>query len=263
MTTDFLPITLKNTANRSIFIAGPCSAESPEQMLLTARQLKAAGIGIFRAGAWKPRTRPGGFEGYGTRALEWLNTVKQETGMLTATEIGCAAHAELALKAGIDILWIGARTTASPFAVQEIADCLRGCDIPIMVKNPPCVDIELWEGAVERLYNCGIRRLAAIHRGFKTTEKNGYRNAPLWDYVSRFRESIPGIPMLCDPSHMGGCRDKILPISTEAYLRGYDGLIIESHYNPDSALTDSFQQITPSRIASVLSSWLCKEEAVS
>lgn len=234
-----------------LLIAGPCAAESLEQMLTTARELNSSGIKIFRAGVWKPRTRPGGFEGHGAKALVWLNEVKKVTGMLTATEIGCARHAELAVEAGIDILWIGARTTVSPFIVQEIAESLRGCGIPILVKNPAAIDIELWIGAIERLYGCGIRNIAAIHRGFKVPGNTGYRNAPLWESVAEFRKELPDIPMLCDPSHMGGARDKILPIAREALARNYDGLIIESHCNPDIALTDSFQQIRPAELSEI------------
>lgn len=255
MTTNFLPVLEKSLNTEPVIIAGPCSAESLDQVLITARQLKAIGVKIFRAGVWKPRTRPGGFEGHGNKALEWMKIVRQETGMLTATEIGCAAHAEAAVKAGIDIIWIGARTTASPFAVQEIADSLCGYDIPVLIKNPACVDIDLWIGAVERLYNRGLRRLAAIHRGFKIPELNDLRNAPLWDKVQIFRKTVPNLPILCDPSHIGGSRSKISAISDEAFERCYDGLIIESHYNPDTALTDSFQQIYPDQLGPIMKKW--------
>ena len=233
-------------------IAGPCSAESEAQMLSTALALCDGGIGIFRAGVWKPRTRPGGFEGHGRKALGWMNTVRRETGMLTATEIGCAAHAHDALEAGIDIMWIGARTTSSPFAMQEIADCLRGTDAAVLVKNPVCADLDLWMGAVERLYLAGIRRLGVIHRGFKVPGTAEYRNAPLWEIAEAFRREFPEIPMLCDPSHMGGKRELVAPISAEATARGYDGLIIESHIDPDAALTDARQQVTPAMLSSIL-----------
>lgn len=255
MLTDFLPIIVQKHHNDPIFIAGPCSAESPEQMLQTAIKLQTIGIRVFRAGVWKPRTRPGGFEGHGKEALKWLNLVKQETGMLTATEIGSASHAAAAIESGVDILWIGTRTTASPFAVQEIAESLRGCDIPVMVKNPVCADIDLWLGAIERLYGCGIKQLAAIHRGFKLPGKTIYRNTPLWEIADKLRSFLPGLPVICDPSHMGGSRDKICVLSEEALKRGYDGLMIESHYNPDEALTDCFQQIVPQAVRHIFRMW--------
>ena len=255
MPTDFLPVLSDTHSRDGLIIAGPCSAESLDRMLLTARQLCAQGIKIFRAGTWKPRTRPGGFEGHGAEALGWLSEVKKSTGMLTATEVGCAAHVEAALEAGVDILWIGARTTVSPFAVQDIADSLRGCDVPVLIKNPSCVDMNLWIGAVERFYNSGLRRLAAVHRGFKIPGETSYRNAPLWELVAEFRKELPGLPIICDPSHMGGARQMILPLSARARELGYDGLIIESHCDPDSALTDSFQQILPSDIKPVMDIW--------
>lgn len=243
---------IDNNIEAPYIMAGPCSAESFDRVLKTAQGLKAHGVKIFRAGVWKPRTRPGGFEGYGEIALNWLQSVKEETGMLTATEIGNSRQAEAALKAGIDILWIGARTTASPFAVQEIADALRGCENPVMVKNPAAVDIDLWIGAFERLYLNGITNLAAILRGFKVPEKTCYRNAPLWDLVDSFRNALPAIPILCDPSHMGGSRDKIQPLSFTALSKGYSGLMIESHHGPDGAMTDSFQQITPAHLKTII-----------
>lgn len=239
--------------HRPILIAGPCSAESEEQVLATARVLRDTGIGIFRAGVWKPRTRPGGFEGHGSLALKWMERVKRETGMLTATEIGCAQHAQEAMEAGIDVLWIGARTTASPFAMQEIADALRGSDARVLVKNPVCADLDLWIGGVERLYMAGIRRLGAIHRGFKVPGVTDFRNAPVWEIAEAFRRELPELPMLCDPSHMGGKRERVMPIMEEAIERGYDGLIIESHIEPDKAWTDAAQQITPSELTTLLS----------
>lgn len=238
-----------------MIIAGPCSAESLEQLRSTAWGLRRVGVNIFRAGVWKPRTRPGGFEGYGSAALEWLSQIKEETGMLTATEVGCASHVAEALKAGIDILWVGARTSVSPFAMQEIGEALRGTDAAVLVKNPVCPDPELWIGAIERLYNCGVTRLAAIHRGFKIPGNTDYRNAPLWELAAGLRAQFPELPILCDPSHMGGARDKIWPLSMEALYRGYDGLIIESHYQPETALTDKFQQVTPQVVGDILGRW--------
>ena len=252
MNLDIHPIITTPASSAPLLIAGPCSAESEEQMLATARGLCDAGIDIFRAGVWKPRTRPGGFEGHGRKALEWMGAVKRETGMTTATEIGCAAHAREALEAGIDILWIGARTTSSPFAMQEIADSLAGTDAAVLVKNPVCADLDLWIGAVERLYLAGIRRLGVIHRGFKVPGSTDYRNAPLWEIAEAFRREFPEIPMLCDPSHMGGMRERVAPLSAEAIARGYDGLIIESHIDPESALTDARQQVTPAMLSSIL-----------
>ena len=253
MTDKFPDLTVSQCS--PILIAGPCSAESPEQMLATAKALSSLGIVIFRAGVWKPRTRPGGFEGYGKEALKWLDMVKKETGMLTATEIGCAAHACEALKAGIDLLWIGARTSASPFAIQEIGECMRGSDTPVFVKNPVCADTDLWIGAIERLCNCGLSRLGAIHRGFKLPSSSIYRNPPLWELVDRFRQNVGEIPLLCDPSHMGGSRDLIFPLSSEAKKRGYDGLMIESHIYPDKALTDSAQQLRPADLSPIIDLW--------
>lgn len=256
MNLDILPIFDSNDRSQPIIIAGPCSAESEEQVLTTARGLRDAGIGIFRAGVWKPRTRPGGFEGHGSIALKWMEKVKHETGMLTATEIGCARHAWEAMEAGIDILWIGARTTASPFAMQEIANALRGCDARVLVKNPVCADLDLWIGGVERLYMAGVKRIGAIHRGFKVPGLSDYRNAPVWEIAEEFTRELPGLPMLCDPSHMGGKRERVMPIAKKAIERGYDGLIIESHIDPDKAWTDPRQQITPSEMTTLLSTVL-------
>lgn len=230
---------------RPVIIAGPCSAESREQVLKTATDLAARGIRIFRAGIWKPRTKPGGFEGIGAEGLPWMKMVKQETGMLVATEVATPYHVFEAVKAGIDILWVGARTVTNPFAMQELADALKGVDIPILVKNPINPDLELWIGAIERLYGAGIRKLGAIHRGFSSYEKKIYRNLPLWHIPIELRRRYPHLTIFCDPSHIGGKRELVAPISQQALDLNFDGLIIESHCNPDCALSDAGQQITP------------------
>jgi chorismate mutase len=232
-------------AQRPIVIAGPCSAESEEQVMETAKGIASKGIKIFRAGIWKPRTKPGGFEGMGVEGLPWLKRVKKETGMYTAVEVANKDHVFEALKAGIDILWIGARTSVNPFAVQEIADALHGVDIPVLVKNPVNPDLELWIGALQRLYAAGIHRLGAIHRGFSTYDKKIYRNLPLWHIPIELRRRLPSLPLFCDPSHIGGKRELIAPLSQQAMDLSFDGLIIESHCNPDCALSDASQQITP------------------
>ena len=230
---------------RPVIIAGPCSAESREQVLKTATDLAARGIRIFRAGIWKPRTKPGGFEGIGAEGLPWMKMVKQETGMLVATEVATPYHVFEAVKAGIDILWVGARTVTNPFAMQELADALKGVDIPILVKNPINPDLELWIGAIERLYGAGIRKLGAIHRGFSSYEKKIYRNLPLWHIPIELRRRYPHLTIFCDPSHIGGKRELVAPISQQALDLNFDGLIVESHCNPDCALSDAGKQITP------------------
>jgi chorismate mutase len=237
---------------RPIVIAGPCSAESEEQVMAAARSIASKDIKIFRAGIWKPRTKPGGFEGVGVIGLKWLKRVKEETGMYIATEAATRDHVFEALKAGIDILWIGARTTVNPFAVQEIADALKGVDIPVLIKNPVNPDLELWIGAIERIYRSGIQRIAAIHRGFSSYDKKIYRNLPLWHIPIELRRRLPQLPIFCDPSHIGGKRELIAPLSQQAMDLSFDGLIIESHCNPDAALSDSKQQITPDVLDYVL-----------
>ena len=237
---------------RPIVIAGPCSAESEEQVLTTAHQLASKGIKIFRAGIWKPRTKPGGFEGIGVIGLPWLKKVKEETGMYVATEVATKDHVFEALKAGIDILWIGARTTVNPFAVQEVADALKGVDIPVLIKNPVNPDLELWIGAFQLLYRAGIKRLGAIHRGFSSYDKKIYRNLPLWHIPIELRRRMPDLPIFCDPSHIGGKRELIAPLSQQAMDLSFDGLIIESHCNPDAAWSDAAQQITPDILDYVL-----------
>ena len=237
---------------RPLIIAGPCSAETEEQVISTAKELSSVGIRIFRAGIWKPRTKPGGFEGIGAQGLAWMNEVKEETGMLAATEVATAKHVEQALKEGIDLLWIGARTTANPFAVQEVADALKGVDIPVLVKNPVNPDLELWIVALERLNVAGIRRLGAIHRGFTAYEKVIFRNLPMWHIPIELMRRIPQLPIICDPSHMGGSRELVAPLSQQAMDLGFYGLMIESHCAPDKAWSDAKQQVTPDVLSFIL-----------
>ena len=257
---DLQPITLPGIdGRRPLVMAGPCSAETEQQVMTVARQLAAEGFRIFRAGIWKPRTKPGGFEGVGTEGLAWLQRVKAETGMYTSTEVATREHVEAALDAGIDMLWIGARTTANPFAVQEIANALQGVDIPILVKNPVSPDLELWIGALERLYNAGVRRMAAIHRGFTSIDKSLYRNHPQWAIPVELHRRIPLLPIICDPSHIGGKRELIAPLSQQAMDMGFDGLIIEAHCTPDNAWSDRSQQITPATLAYIIRSLVIRE----
>ena len=244
---------------RPLVIAGPCSAETEEQVMDTARQLANNGVKIFRAGVWKPRTKPGGFEGKGLEALPWLQRVKAETGMLTATEVATPEHVEAALKAGIDILWIGARTSANPFSVQALADALKGVDIPVFVKNPVNPDIELWTGALLRINAAGISRLGAIHRGFSSVDSKIYRNPPMWHLPIELKRRFPSLPIITDPSHMGGRRDLIAPISQQAMDLGFDGLMIEAHCNPDCAWSDAKQQVLPEVLDFILDRLVIRE----
>jgi chorismate mutase len=233
-------------ADRPIIISGPCSAETEEQMVATAKQIAATGkVHALRAGIWKPRTRPGQYEGAGEEGLKWLIQAKKETGLPVTTEVANAAHVEACLKAGVDILWIGARTTVNPFSVQEVADSLKGVDIPVMIKNPINPDLELWLGAFERLNKAGITKMAAIHRGFSSFEKGPFRNAPMWDLAIELKTRIPELDMLCDPSHIAGNRDLISFVSQKALDLDMAGLMIESHINPDAAWSDAKQQVTP------------------
>jgi chorismate mutase len=248
--------------DRPLVIAGPCSAESEEQVLTTARALSAQGIKIFRAGVWKPRTRPNAFEGYGSLALPWLKKVKEETGMYVAIEVANVKHVYEALKWGIDILWIGARTTVNPFAVQEIADTLKGVDIPILIKNPVNPDMELWLGAIERIYNAGIRRIAVVHRGFSKYEKSDYRNHPQWQIPIELKRRMPDIPMITDPSHICGNRENLLEVSQRAMDLNFEGLIIETHPDPDRALSDAKQQITPAELQDLLGQLILRHSDV-
>lgn len=232
-------------SKRPVVIAGPCSAETEEQVMETAKDLARNGVRIFRAGIWKPRTKPGGFEGVGSVGLTWLQEVKKETGMLVATEVANKQHVEEALNAGVDVLWIGARTSANPFAMQEIADSLVGADVPVLVKNPVNPDLELWIGAMQRIYNAGIRQIGAIHRGFSAYGKHLYRNMPQWHIPIELRRRMPELTLICDPSHIGGKRELVAPLSQQAMDMGFDGLIVESHCDPDSAWSDKSQQVTP------------------
>ena len=245
---------------RPIIIAGPCSAETEEQVVATAKDLSARGIRIYRAGIWKPRTRPNAFEGIGSIGLEWMKRAKEETGMLTTTEVATVKHVEECLKAGIDILWIGARTTANPFAVQDIADALKGVDITVMIKNPVNPDIELWIGALERINNAGIKKLIAIHRGFSVYDKSLFRNDPQWQVPIELRRRIPELKIINDPSHICGNRHMLYDVSQKAMDLNFDGLIIETHNTPDQAWSDAKQQITPEELSVLLKRLVFREE---
>jgi chorismate mutase len=231
--------------NHPLVIAGPCSAETEDQVLKIAHDLKNTDVSIYRAGIWKPRTRPGMFEGVGAIGLKWLDKVKKETGLLTATEVANASHVKLALEYDIDVLWIGARSTVSPFIVQEIADALKGTDKIVLVKNPVNPDLSLWLGGLERLYSANIKKLGVIHRGFSTYEKSKYRNNPEWQLPIELQNRFPDIPLICDPSHIAGRRDILQDISQTALDLNFDGLMIETHIDPDNAWSDAAQQITP------------------
>ncbi len=238
---------------KPFIISGPCSAETESQMITTAKQLAATGkVHALRAGIWKPRTRPGQFEGAGDEGLKWLVMAKQETGLPITTEVATAAHVEACLKAGVDILWVGARTTVNPFSVQEIADALKGVDIPVMVKNPVNPDIELWIGALERLNRAGINKLAAIHRGFSSFEKGPFRNAPMWNLAIELKTRVPGLEMFCDPSHIAGNRELIAMVAQKALDLDMAGVMIESHLNPDAAWSDAKQQVTPAVLGNII-----------
>ena len=261
MELELQPLNLpSDKGERPIVIAGPCSAETEEQVMTTARQLAAKGCRIFRAGVWKPRTKPGGFEGNGEKALPWLQAVKKETGMLTATEVAMPEHVELALKYDVDMLWVGARTATNPFAMQELAESLRGFDGPVLVKNPVNPDPELWMGAMQRLNQVGIKRLGAIHRGFSSFDKKIYRNVPMWQIPIELHRRIPDLPIICDPSHIGGRRDLIAPLCQQAMDLGFDGLIVESHCSPDEAWSDALQQVTPDILDYILSLLVVRNE---
>lgn len=249
-------------SRRPVVIAGPCSAETEEQVLNTARELSAVGVKIFRAGIWKPRTRPGSFEGVGSVGLPWLQKVKKETGMYTAVEVATAQHVYEAIKYGVDMLWIGARTTANPFAVQEVADALRGTDMPILVKNPVNPDLELWIGALERLNRAGIKRLGAIHRGFSVYQKIKYRNDPQWQLAIELHRRLPELPIINDPSHISGDSELILEVSQQAMDLNFDGLIIESHECPARAWSDAKQQVTPQHLKMILDDLVIRDAQI-
>ncbi len=263
MTLDLQPLRIPAEDVRPFVLAGPCSAETEEQVMTTAHQLSEKGCRMFRAGAWKPRTKPGSFEGHGAPALVWLTQVKAETGMLVATEVATAEHVELCLKYGIDILWLGARTTANPFAVQAIADALQGVDIPLLVKNPINPDIELWIGTLERLNKAGIKRLAAVHRGFSSYDEKIYRNLPMWTIPIELHRRYPALPIICDPSHIGGRRELIAPLCQQAMDLGFNGLIVEAHHAPDEAWSDAAQQVTPAVLNDILQHLKIRSQTVS
>ena len=231
--------------NHPLVIGGPCSAETEDQVLKIAHELKTTDVSIYRAGIWKPRTRPGMFEGVGAIGLKWLEKVKKETGLLIATEVANASHVKLALQHDIDVLWIGARSTVSPFIVQEIADALRDTNKIVLVKNPVNPDLSLWLGGIERLYSANIKNLGVIHRGFSTYEKTKYRNNPEWQLPIELQNRFPDLPLICDPSHIAGRRDILQDISQTALDLNFDGLMIETHINPEKAWSDAAQQITP------------------
>ena len=254
-----------NTGKQPLLIAGPCSAETEEQLVATAHLLANTGkVSALRAGIWKPRTRPGEFEGIGSIGLEWLKRAKAETGLPTAVEVATGKHVEEALKAGVDIFWVGARSTVNPFTVQEIADALQGVDIPVMVKNPVNPDLSLWIGALERINRAGITKLAAIHRGFSSFEKTAFRNEPMWDLAINLKTHAPELPIINDPSHISGNRELIPYVSQKALDLDMQGLMIESHIDPSVAWTDAKQQLTPSALAELIDRLtLRKPEAVS
>ncbi len=247
------------TLPRPMCIAGPCSAESEEQVMETARGLAAFGIHVFRAGIWKPRTHPGSFEGVGTPGLKWLRRVKQELGMKVCTEVASEKHVLECIKYGVDVIWIGARTSANPFLMQEIADALEGTDIPVLVKNPVNPDIDLWVGALERLNRAGIRKLGVIHRGFSTSEPIPYRNDPGWRLAIEMRTRYPQMAFFADPSHMAGDRKYLQELSQRAMDLGLDGLMVESHCNPACALSDAKQQLTPEGLQTLLESLIIRD----
>jgi chorismate mutase len=249
------------TSNQPFVIAGPCSAEGEEQVHETVKQIvqNTGNVSLLRAGIWKPRTRPNSFEGVGAIGLPWIKNAGREAGLPVAVEVANPAHVELALKNEIDVLWIGARTTVSPFNVQAIADSLKGVDIPVLIKNPVNPDIELWIGALERIYASGINKLGVIHRGFSSYEKTVYRNPPMWEIPIELRRRYPEIPIIVDPSHMGGNRDMIEVLAQQGMDMGFEGLMIETHINPDKAWSDAKQQITPERLGSILNNLIIRQ----
>lgn len=253
-----------STGRGPILISGPCSAETEEQTLETSIRLAATGkVDYIRAGIWKPRTRPGSFEGVGEKGLPWMQKVKEETGLPVTIEVANAAHVELALKHGIDMLWIGARTTVNPFAVQEIAEAMRGVDIPVLIKNPINADLALWIGSTERLIQSGLKRVGAIHRGFSNLGETHYRNRPQWQLAIAYRNEMPDLPLICDPSHIGGRRELLHHVSQKAMDLDYDGLMLESHIDPDNAWSDAAQQVTPEALNDLINSIVVREPQFS
>lgn len=249
---------------KPLVIAGPCSAESEEQVLQTAKAIAAIpNVKVFRAGIWKPRTRPGGFEGVGKIGLEWLKRVKAETGLLTTVEVAKPEHINEAVNAGIDILWIGARTVVNPFSVQELAEALAGIDIPLLIKNPVNPDIKLWIGAIERFFKTGHHKIAAVHRGFSQIDKLGFRYPPLWEIPIELMRQVPGLPLICDPSHISGSSAMIRSVSQQALDLEMHGLMIETHIDPGHALTDARQQLSPSMLEEVLNSLIIRQSGVT
>jgi chorismate mutase len=247
-------------ANKPLIISGPCSAESEEQMVMTAKEIAdKTNTHLFRAGIWKPRTRPGHFEGIGTEGLKWLKTIKQETSLPVCTEVAKPQHVEAALKHNVDVLWIGARTVSNPFSVQEIADSLKGIDIPVFIKNPINPDLQLWHGAIERIAESGISKLAAIHRGFYPYEETKFRNIPKWEVAIELKRLYHDLPIICDPSHISGTRSYITEVSQKAMDLNFDGLMIETHIQPSEALSDANQQITPESLKILLSNLILRE----
>ncbi len=249
------------TRHGKCLVAGPCSVESEEQVIHTAVALAQHPVTLLRGWIWKPRTRPGAFEGVGAVGLPWLKSAGEVTGLPVATEVATPAHVELCLKAGIDALWIGARTTVNPIMVQEIADSLAGVDIPVLVKNPINPDVDLWLGAIERLRGKGVHRIVAVHRGFSTHTRRKYRNPPLWDIPSKLRQLMPELPMICDPSHICGTRRFIAAVSQDAMDLSFDGLMVESHWSPETALTDAKQQLTPVQYRRLIRELIFSQEA--
>lgn len=256
---DWLP-----SNERLFIISGPCSAESEEQLLTTARELsKIPEVKILRAGIWKPRTRPDGFQGAGENGLKWLQKASKETGLLTAVEVASPRHIELALKYNIDVFWLGARTVVNPFSVQEIAESLKGLDIPVLIKNPVNPDVKLWIGAIERVNLAGIKKIVAVHRGFYYFNNVSTRNSPMWEIPIELKRQIPNLPVICDPSHISGKHDHLASISQKALDLEMNGLMIESHYKPSVALTDSAQQITPAALREMLSVLIVRKSSGS
>ncbi|MGF1533873.1 MAG: chorismate mutase [Bernardetiaceae bacterium] len=250
---DIQPFSEWRNDGKPFLVAGPCSAETEEQLLETCRSLAQNDkVDAFRAGIWKPRTRPNSFEGVGEIGLEWFRTVREELQKPITTEVASAEHVELALDYGVDILWIGARSTTNPFTVQEIADALQGVDIPVVVKNPINPDLGLWIGALERIHQAGVTKLAALHRGFSSIEEKKYRNSPMWQIPLELRKRIPELPLFCDPSHIGGKRELIFPIAQKALNLNFDGMMIETHRDPDLAWSDAAQQVTPQSLAQII-----------